>query len=296
MSLSFTIQILRQFDGTYNYFNPSHYNGKTIFRRESKFNNQILVSDIVDDQNNIILEHHTDTIALYCYEDARFINENEISVCVCRRNIEDLDRIFEVSYKKYDLNTKQFTHYKTQNAHFEKHWQFYEDKIIYHVNPYTVMDKDESVLFTYDIDWNPWIEKYGNPGLSTNVFEVDCRKYLLFHSYRCLNGVNLRYYVGVLELNNDLTPIGYFNDPLFGSIESYDVQTFVNYFNWKRSLKTFPTVVDAIFAMSTVVYADKIDFYCGISDCNAAKLATTTENFKNWCESSLFIAVNFQKT
>ena len=27
-------------------------------------------------------------------------------------------------------------------------------------------------LFKKQLNWKPWIEKYGNPGLSTNVFEI----------------------------------------------------------------------------------------------------------------------------
>ena len=226
------IDILKQFDGQYNYFNPSHYNGRTIYRRESKYDNKILVSSIVDEHDNDILHHKIENGHLYSYEDARFINENEISVCVCIRKLEDLNEIINVEYKKYNLQTKIFTHYKTQKTHFEKHWQFYEDKIIYHVNPYTVMDSNENLLFTYDINWTPWIEKYGNPGLSTNVFELDGKKYLLFHSYITRNGISLKYYVGVLKLNNNLIPIGYYNMPLFESVEDNNIVIFQNYFNF----------------------------------------------------------------
>jgi len=72
------IEILKKFDGLFNYFNPSHFNGRTIFRRESKFEDRLLVSDIVDDLDNVLLQHHTDVNFLWSYEDARFINDNEI--------------------------------------------------------------------------------------------------------------------------------------------------------------------------------------------------------------------------
>jgi hypothetical protein len=284
MSLNFTIDILKQFDGQYNYFNPSHCNGITIFRRETKYDNKLLVSDIVDDKNNIILEHHIDDYHLYSYEDARFIDQNEISVCVCKRNKEDLTQIIEVSYKKYNLLTKNFTHYKTQKSHFEKNWQFYEDKIIYHVNPYTVMDSNENVLFTYDINWTPWIEKYGNPGLSTNVFELDGKKYLLFHSYITRNGISLKYYVGVLKLNNNLIPIGYYNMPLFESVEDNNIVIFQNYFNWKRKLDPTPTITDIIFPMNINVndIEKNINIYAGINDCIAAKITILYDEYFNF--------------
>ena len=181
------VEILKKFNGEYNYFNPSHFNGRTIFRRESKFEDRLLVSDIVDDLDNVILQHHTDDNFLWSYEDARFINDNEISVCCCKRDKNDIEKVINVEYKKYNLTTKEFTNFKTQNTYFEKHWQFYNDNIIYHVNPYTIMDNNENIIFEKQINWQPWIEKYGNPGLSTNVFDVDEKKYLLYHSYKNIN-------------------------------------------------------------------------------------------------------------
>ena len=73
------IQLLKKFDGTHNYFNPSHFNGRTILRRESKFDDKLLVSDIVDDQDVVLLQHNTDDTYMWSYEDARFINESEES-------------------------------------------------------------------------------------------------------------------------------------------------------------------------------------------------------------------------
>ena len=115
------VEVIKKFDGINNYYNPSHFNGKTIFRRESKFEDKLLVSDIVDDQNNIILQHRLDDNFLWSYEDARFINENEISVCCCKRDKNDLVKVINVEFKKYDLITKEFTHFKTQNKYYEKH-------------------------------------------------------------------------------------------------------------------------------------------------------------------------------
>ena len=84
------VQILKQFDDNYNYFNPSHFNGRTIYRRESKFEGRLLVSDIVDDQDIVLLQHHTDDNFLWSYEDARFINDTEIeSYCtICKQLVD----------------------------------------------------------------------------------------------------------------------------------------------------------------------------------------------------------------
>lgn len=297
------IDILKKFDGLNNYFNPSHFDGdvtqirgnihktirvsKTIFRRESIFNNKILVSDIVDDQDNVLLQHYTDENFLWSYEDARFINDNEISISCCKKDKNDIEKIVNVEYKKYNLTTKELTHFKTQNTHFEKHWQFYKDKIIYHVNPYTIMDSNENIIYKKQINLQPWIEKYGNPGLSTNVFEVDGIKYLLFHSYTTKNGINLKYYVGVLKLKDDLTPIGYCNDPLFGSVEGYETQIFRNYFDWKRKLDTTPTIVDVIFPMTVTVNDNDINIYCGVNDCICVKIIINKKLYIESVESKI---------
>jgi hypothetical protein len=273
------VEILKKFDGTHNYFNPSHFNGRTIFRRESKFDDKLLVSDIVDDQDIVLLQHYMDDMYLWSYEDARFINESEISVCCCKRDKHDVEKIINVEFKKYNLTTKEFTHFKTQNSHFEKHWQFYNNKIIYHVNPYTIMDTNENIIYKKQINLQPWIEKYGNPGLSTNVFEINGIKHLLFHSYVTHNGINLKYYVGILKLNDDLTPIEYCNDPLFGSVEGYENQIFRNYFDWKRKLDIIPTIVDVIFPMTVTTDRDNINIYSGINDYVCLKIVINKQKY-----------------
>lgn len=285
------IEILKKFDGTFNYFNPSRFGDKTIFRRESKFENKLLVSDIVDDQNNIILQHNLDDNFLWSYEDARFINENEISVCCCKRDKNDLVKIINVEFKKYNLLIKEFTHFKTQNAHFEKHWQFYNDKIIYHVNPYTILNQNENIVYKKQINWQPWIEKYGNPGLSTNIFEVDGIKYLLFHSYITNNGITLKYHIGILRLNEYLNPIAYTADCLFSSMDNFDTQTLIEYFNWKRKLENCPTFVDVIFPMNVIVENENINIYCGINDSSATVIRIEKNVFISKIKNSLFILI-----
>jgi len=283
------IDILKKFDGQYNYFNPSHYNGRTIYRRESKYDNKILVSSIVDEHDNDILHHKIENGHLYSYEDARFINENEISVCVSIRNLEDFTEIINVEYKKYNLQTKIFTHYKTQKTHFEKHWQFYEDKIIYHVNPYTIMDNDENILCTATIDWNPWIEKYGKPGLSTNVFEVNNQKYLLFHSYINLEENYLKYYVGLLKLNDDLIPIGYFIDPLFDSNKEYTDESLLDsLWEWRNTELAKTVKYEVIFPMNVSVDDSNINIYSGLNDCSAVNIKIDKQKFVDMNHSELY--------
>ena len=129
------IDILKKFDGINNYFNPSFFGEKLFFRKESIYQEKMVVSDIVDINNNLILENNIDENYFWSYEDARFINNNEISVACCKRNKNNPIEIINVEQKKYNLYSKTFTHYKTQNSYYEKHWQFYNKYIIYHVDP-----------------------------------------------------------------------------------------------------------------------------------------------------------------
>lgn len=273
------IQILKAFDGSYNYFNPSHFNGRTIFRRESKFEDKLLVSDIVDDQGVILLQHYTDDAFLWSYEDARFINNDEISVCCCKRDKTDLVKIINVEFKKYNLLTKKFTHFKTQNAYFEKHWQFYNNKIIYHVNPYIIIDSNENVVYKKQINWNPWIEKYGSPGLSTNVFEVNGIKYLLFHSYIWFGRLYYKYFIGLLRLNDDLSPVGYAYKPFFEASREYVDNTLLNdLWSWRKTELCEVVKYEVIFPM-TVFVDDNINVYSGLNDCSAVNIKIDKQLF-----------------
>jgi hypothetical protein len=227
---------------------------------------------------------------LWSYEDARFINDTEISVCCCKRDKHDIEKIINVEYKKYNLTTKEFTHFKTQNAHFEKHWQFYNDKIIYHVNPYTIMDSKETVIFKKQINLQPWIEKYGNPGLSTNVFEVDGIKYLLFHSYVWFSRLHFKYFIGLLCLNDDLSPLGYAYKPLFDANREYSDNTLLNdLWNWRKTELCEAIKYEVIFPMNVVVDDTNINIYSGLNDCSAVNIKIDKQTFINKIKNEPFI-------
>ena len=284
------IDLFKKFDGVYNYFNPSHFNGRTIFRRESKFDDKLLVSDIVDDQDIVLLQHNMDDTCLWSYEDARFINDNEISVCCCKRDKHDVEKIVNVEYKKYNLTTKEFTHFKTQNSHFEKHWQFYNDKIIYHVNPYIIFDNKEDIIFKKQLNWQPWVERYGNPGLSTNVFEVGGIKYLLFHSYVWFSRLHFKYFVGLLRLNDDLSPLGYAINPLFEANREYSDNTLLNdLWNWRKTNLCEVVKYEVVFPMNVIVDDAYINIYSGLNDCSAVNIKIQKQLFIDKIKNEPFI-------
>lgn len=284
----FKIQLLNQFDGNFNYFNPTSNGDTVLFRYESKSNN-ILNSEIITSTGIFILQNYFDKLYYYSYEDPRYINNNEISVCVCKKDKLDLTRIINVEYKTYNIITKQFRHFKTQKSYFEKHWQFYKNKIIYHINPYVIMNNNEDVIYKKELNWIPWIEKYGSPGLSTNIFNIDGEQFLIYHSHKNINGINLKYYCGIMKLK-DLIPVGYTLDCIFPSVENYNQDLFVKYYNWKRRCNSFPTLVDVIFPMNVIVN-DAIDIYAGINDCMSVKITIEKNIFLEKLKSASWILV-----
>ena len=295
------IDVLKKFDGINNYFNPTccntfkHYEtvkSYTVFRKESIYQNKVLISDIVDQYDNVILKSYVQNDILYSFEDARFINNEELSVCVCQRDYRDLSKIIRVSFAKYNLKTRTLNHFKTQNAHFEKHWQFYNDKIIYHVDPYTIINNSEEVIYKKNINLEPWIERYGKPGLSTNVFEVVGIKYLLFHSYISLGKLYFKYFVGLLRLNDGLHPVGYTYRPLFESTREYsDVNLLNNLWNWRKTELCDVVKYEVIFPMSVVVDDKNINIYSGLNDCSAVNIKIDIDEFIYKIKNEPFIIV-----
>ena len=286
------VEVIKKFDGINNYYNPSHFNGKTIFRRESKFEDKLLVSDIVDDQNNIILQHRLDDNFLWSYEDARFINENEISVCCCKRDKNDLVKVINVEFKKYDLITKEFTHFKTQNKYYEKHWQFYNDIIIYHINPYTILDSNENVIYKKQINWKRWTERFDEPRLSTNVFEIDGIKYIIFHSSVWTSRLYYNYFIGLLRLNEDLSPVAYTEKPLFVANREYSDNILINdLYNWRKTELNEVVKYEVIFPMNVIVDEKNLNIYSGLNDCSAVNIKINKNSFIDKIKNQPFMLV-----
>jgi hypothetical protein len=285
------VTILNSFDGFYNYFNPSSLNGTTLLRQESKYEDRILVSDTISSKNEIILQHHTTDEYLVSYEDVRFINDREISVCVCNRKLEDLSQIKHVRFKKYNLDTKEFTHFNTQNSCFEKHWQFTGNRIIYHVDPYTIMNHDESTVFTKVLNWARWTNLYGNPRLSTNVFNVAGKNYLLFHSSVQTGQLCYKYYTGLLYLDPTLNPIGYYPNPIFEADREYSDNTLLNdLWDWRKTELRDTVKYEVIFPMNVIV-GDTIDVYAGLNDCSAVTIRIPVDEFTEKISNELIMLV-----
>jgi hypothetical protein len=125
------VDILKTFDGEFNYFNPSCLGDFIIFRREFKYENSVLISDIIDGNENILLKHKLSDEYLISCEDARvidsenisFADSENISFASCKRYKSDFSKIKNIEFKKYNKTSEKIIHFQTQKSHFEKNWQ-----------------------------------------------------------------------------------------------------------------------------------------------------------------------------
>lgn len=284
------VELLKQFDGNTNYFNCAHLNGKTIFRKQYKLTDDFCVSDIVDQHGTVILQNYSDDEFHYSYEDARWIDDTTISVSVSKWNAKDHAHLFGVVHKKYNLETKQFYHFITQRNCFEKNWQFYKNYIIYHADPYTIFDANEQEIFSKKINWKPWSDEYGDPGLSTNIFDIYGEKFLLYHSHIYQNQSSMKYFVGVMRLNDDITPLGYCINPLLIGDRDHSSNYVLNsLWNWRGSTNRIAIKYEVIFPMSVTVSDSLIHIYGGLNDCSAVKMSVDKTEFMHRIKQQPFI-------
>ena len=152
------------------------------------------------------------------------------------------------------------------------------------------MDSNEDIIYKKQINLQPWIEKYGNPGLSTNVFEVDGIKYLLFHSYVWFSRLHFKYFIGLLRLNDDLSPFAYAINPLFESNREYSDNVVLNdLWNWRKTELCEVVKYEVIFPMNVVVDDNNINIYSGLNDCSAVNIKINKQIFAEKIKNTLFI-------
>jgi len=278
------VDVLKTFDGQFNYFNPSCLGDLIVFRREFKHDDTVLISDIVDNNQNILLNHQLSDEYLISYEDARIINNEDISFAACKRYKTDFSKVKTVEFKKYNRTSKEITNFRTQQSHFEKNWQFIDqNKIIYHINPYTIIDAKENVLIKKELNFKYWSKLYGVPRLSTNIFTVDGKKYMLFHSNIVLGFLHMKYYIGLLRLDTEDNPMGYYVNPFFESNREYsDPELFTEMWEWRRvrSFNNLFLQYEVIFPMNVVVDKENINIYSGLNDCSAVNIKIPIQQFE----------------
>lgn len=166
-----------------------------------------------------------------------------------------------------------------QNDHFEKHWQFYENRILYHIKPYTLMTVNEKIVVNRELNWEKWESMYGEPRLSTNIFQVDGKSYLLFHSSVCTGQLQYKYYIGLLRFDDELNPLGYYLNPIFEASREYSDKDILNsLWDWRKTDLLNTVKYEVIFPMNVEV-TDKINIYAGMNDCSAVKINIGIDEF-----------------
>lgn len=287
------IQILKKFDGNFNYFNPSGLNGKVIYRREKKIDN-FIVSDIVDQNDNILIEAEHWGDKIYSYEDPRFIKNNLISINRVEYIMQD-DEYFlsEVNICLFDVKTKKLTICNNFNNIIEKNWQFSNNKIVHSIDPFIILkpyrDNQDYNIDTYkENNWSYWINKYGIPRLSTNLIKIDDYYILFFHSHikRC-RGINLVYYNGIAKLNNNFELLGYYKTPINIKNKILEQIDYKAYFEWKRKCINFPYIAETIFFTNAEKIDNKLNIYAGFNDCAALKIEIEMQSIQKFLNKNL---------
>lgn len=286
--LTFDLEILKQFDGEHNYFNPSGRGDRILFRRERKSSDNVIVSEIVDEQDRVLLGAHDETILgaqhITTYDDPRWVDDNTFSAVQIDGVLNEQEIFhYRAHVKLFDVNGKCIDTAHREHA-FEKNWQFVGDRIIYGLQPYRVMDRDYkliSEIYNPGEQWSAW--EWGRPSPSTNPFKIDGTTYMLFHS-RIIepNGVVLNYYNSVLKLDDDLRILGFYNQPLFDGF-TFD---YGPYYNWKRTAVNVPTVANVVYCTTVELVDDTIKIYCGINDHIAGVITIEQEEFVEYLEGT----------
>lgn len=281
-----TVKVFKRFDGVkYNYFNCSYNNNNKLLIRREIFYKNIFLSDIIDQSNNVILKFYEDDKFYYTFEDPRWINGYEFSFNAITIYKDSL--VYKNCIpKKYNIITKNITHYDTKNAFFEKNWQFYKDYIIYSVNPFVILSEKESlfepkekILYTKNIYWDPWINIYNCPFLSSNVFVINDNNYLLFHSSIAKGKYELEYFLGILKLSKELEPLAYSSSPLVYNDYEDSFILSNKLFEFKSEKLKFCTKCNVFFPLNVSVDNNSINIYGGLNDCMAVKVSISLENF-----------------
>lgn len=274
----------KSFNGYENYLNMSCLNDSPIYRRE-RFADEVdfVLSSIVDKQDNILVESNVGNLFLESYEDPRFYNKNEFTFTLSYFDKKTTGilgcKVGYSSIKKRDYNI-----YNLNKSDYEKNWQIHNGKFIYKIEPLEIYNKNNSkfVKLQKNKKWEPWIEKYGIPRLGTNVFNLNDKKYIIFHSsvktkvikdQSTLYGIGgkIKYFCGIMEVTKNYIPISYNRIPLFGSFDNYNKELREEFVNW-RSRTNSTWVVDIFFPQNVDENNDEIKIYGGINDCVAVSI------------------------
>ena len=177
------------------------------------------------------------------------------------------------TYVKYDAPKVECFLMKDKEAltsghAWEKNWQFIDqEKYFYKIKPLVIRGPNYKERFEYNMDW-----KYGDVfHLSSNMFEINDRQFIIFHSYKGLTVNTRRYYQGVVELE-DLRPKFYVPKPLFYP------PTKTNPYKFKKNKNR------CVFVMCVRIINEELYITAGINDCECALITINAQDFIKWVD------------
>ena len=239
-----------------NSYNWSFWEDRALVRAEGKNYRSKIVEYKFDHINKTLTEPKTILEDPYfSLEDPRLISKNSFT------------------YVKYDRENVACYLMKDDkpltNGHaWEKNWQFIDqEKYFYKIKPLVIKGPNYKERFEYNMDWN-----YGDVfHLSSNMFEINDRQFIIFHSYKGHTVNTRRYYQGVVELE-DLRPKFYVPKPLFYP------PTKTNPYKFKKNKNR------CVFVMCVRIINEELYITAGINDCECALITINAQDFIKWID------------
>ena len=90
----------------------------------------------------------------------------------------------------------------------------------------------------------------------------------------------LKYYIGLLKLDDQLHPLGYASRPLFIAKREYTCNTLINdMWSWRNTEYVRTVKYDVIFPMTVIVDINRLNIYSGLNDCSAVNIQIDNDRF-----------------
>ena len=250
------VYILLSPDQDTNSYNWSFWDDRALVRVEGKNYRSKIVEYKFDHINKTLTEPKTILEDPYfSLEDPRLISKNSFT------------------YVKYDAPKVECFLMKDKEAltsghAWEKNWQFIDqEKYFYKIKPLVIKGPNYKERIEYNMDW-----KYGDVfHLSSNMFEINDRQFIIFHSYKGHTVNTRRYYQGVVELEN-LRPKFYVPKPLFNP------PTITNPYKFKKNKNK------CVFVMCVRIINEELYITAGINDCECALITINAQDFIKWVD------------
>jgi hypothetical protein len=100
----------------------------------------------------------------------------------------------------------------------------------------------------------------------------------------------MKYFVGVMKLNNDITPVGYCANPLLVADRDYSSNYVLNnLWNWRATAHRKAVKYEVLFPMSVSVDDSAIHIYGGLNDCSSVKMSIDKIEFLNRIRQQPFV-------